>query len=151
MFIAKAIDVTIFSVDFEDSMGKTDPYYSNFFNIFESYLRRRPGNPFFRYLRPYNPNELYSLCKKLFDDNIINIASSSQTYRIPPIFHQIWVGTNPFPERYKVWQKTWQNIEGWDYKLWTDEDVEEFVFINKELYYNEKNFGARADIFLIVI
>ena len=48
--------------------------------------------------------------------------SPQQAYLIPPIIHQIWLGS-PFPEQYKMWQKTWQ-LRGWHYKLWTDPDIQ---------------------------
>ena len=65
------------------------------------------------------------------------------------IFHQIWIGPKPFPKKNKQWQKTWQSVPGWKYKLWTNADLKEFRLTNKKLFYKEKNVGARADIFRI--
>ena len=75
----------------------------------------------------------------------------SKKPRIPRIFHQIWIGPKPFPKEYEAWQKGWQSIPGWEYKLWTDEDVEKLDLYNKETYYGEKNLGSRANILRIEI
>jgi inositol phosphorylceramide mannosyltransferase catalytic subunit len=42
---------------------------------------------------------------------------------IPRIFHQIWVGPDPFPEQYAEYQQTWlDHHPGWELKFWTDEN-----------------------------
>jgi mannosyltransferase OCH1-like enzyme len=43
--------------------------------------------------------------------------------RIPRIFHQIWVGPDPFPEQFAVYQRTWlDHHPGWELRFWTDEN-----------------------------
>lgn len=41
---------------------------------------------------------------------------------IPRIFHQIWVGPEPFPDEYRRYQQTWlDHHPGWQLELWTEE------------------------------
>ena len=43
--------------------------------------------------------------------------------RIPRIFHQIWVGPDPFPDEFAVYQQTWLDLNpGWELRFWTDEN-----------------------------
>jgi inositol phosphorylceramide mannosyltransferase catalytic subunit len=70
---------------------------------------------------------------------------SNDSYRIPPIVHQIWLGS-PVPEKYKRWMESWAGIEGWKYILWTDKEVASLSMRNRDLYDNSKNFGEKADI-----
>jgi hypothetical protein len=42
---------------------------------------------------------------------------------IPRIFHQIWVGPDPFPEAYARYQQTWLDRHpGWELRFWTEEN-----------------------------
>ncbi len=137
-------------VDFDTSMGMHDPYLREFYKKLIKELSRRPER-WFRYVPlGVNTNTIFSLLKDNYNRNKIPLMSQSDT-RIPRTFHQIWVGPHPFPEKYKRWQKTWQSIPGWTYKLWTDKDVENYPLINKDAYYKEKNLGARADILRLEI
>jgi mannosyltransferase OCH1-like enzyme len=41
---------------------------------------------------------------------------------IPRIFHQIWVGPDPFPDEYARYQRTWLDRHpGWALEFWTEE------------------------------
>ena len=41
---------------------------------------------------------------------------------IPRIFHQIWVGPDPFPEEFARYQQTWlDHHPGWELRFWTEE------------------------------
>jgi mannosyltransferase OCH1-like enzyme len=43
---------------------------------------------------------------------------------IPRIFHQIWVGPDPFPEAYARYQETWlDRHSGWELRFWTEENL----------------------------
>lgn len=64
---------------------------------------------------------------------------------IPKIIHQIWLG-GPLPDTYKPWIETWNHIPGWEYKLWTDKEAQEFGLANQEFYDKAKNYGERANI-----
>lgn len=67
--------------------------------------------------------------------------------KIPKIIHQIWVGDRPFPQEARVWQESWKKLHpDWDYKLWTNEEVEDLSFDNKKFYNAAKNWAEKADI-----
>jgi hypothetical protein len=43
---------------------------------------------------------------------------------IPRVFHQIWVGPDPFPETYARYQQTWLDRHpGWELRFWTEENL----------------------------
>lgn len=134
-------------VDFDTSLGKGDRYMNKYFRKLQDVHINAPESSYWKYLLPHSGIELFNLCKKMYRDHSPCLAVGEQQNKIPRIFHQIWVGGKPFPEKYKKWQKSWQSAPGWTYKLWNDEDAEKFVLENKELYYAEKNMGVRADIF----
>lgn len=138
-----AIDNSI--IDFESSMGAHDPFFSGFYKQLVKRLDD-PNNNWFKYIAPQeHPYKLFTLLKDSYTKNSKYMCWDRQN-RIPRIIHQIWVGPKPFPKKYMRWQKTWQSIPGWEYKLWTDRDVDTFPLINRKAYNEEKNLGARADI-----
>jgi mannosyltransferase OCH1-like enzyme len=66
--------------------------------------------------------------------------------KIPKIIHQIWLG-GPLPEKYKEWQKSWSlKNPGWQYRLWTDADLEHFPFTDRKRFEQSPGPGERADI-----
>jgi mannosyltransferase OCH1-like enzyme len=45
---------------------------------------------------------------------------------IPRIFHQIWVGPDPFPEEFAAYQQTWlEHHPDWELRFWTEETFPE--------------------------
>lgn len=136
-------------VSFDVSMGMHDPYFQPSYKKLIKKLPRTQDH-WFRFTGAHiNPTGLFTALKEAYNKNRFILEGTST--RIPHVFHQIWVGPLPFPEKYKRWQKTWQSIPGWEYKLWTDKDVENFPLINSALYFNEKNYGARADMLRLEI
>jgi mannosyltransferase OCH1-like enzyme len=84
--------------------------------------------------------------KDCYDLFIKNSSLPSQGPIIPKIIHQIWLG-GPFPEKYKHLQQTWiKKHPQWEYKLWTEKDIEEFGLQNKEMYDSATNLGQKSDI-----
>lgn len=82
----------------------------------------------------------------LYDKNVMFLNYDKNSHpRIPKIVHQIWLGS-PVPEKFSSWMATWANMQGWEYKLWTDKDAEEFPLYNRKLFDNAKNYGEKADI-----
>ncbi len=132
-----------YSVDFKISMGKEDSYLRPFYN---ACLRKKAPDYWRKTVSQKSPLQVFNFFRDLYNKNKLNRLRKSETYRIPRVIHQIWIGPKPFPEKYKKWQKTWQSMPGWEYKLWTDKEVEQYTLINKDLYLKEKNIGARADI-----
>ena len=67
---------------------------------------------------------------------------------IPKIIHQIWLG-GPVPEAFKPLMNAWKNLyeaRGWEYRLWTDSDIENFGLYNKQYYDQSTNYGVKSDI-----
>ncbi|MGE0009503.1 MAG: glycosyltransferase family 32 protein [Candidatus Babeliales bacterium] len=70
-----------------------------------------------------------------------------QAHSIPKIIHQIWIGPYPFPQEAKKWQESWIKMHpDWEYKLWTNQDVDQFDFENKIYFDQARNWGEKADI-----
>jgi len=82
----------------------------------------------------------------LFEKNAHNTLSLSQEPLIPKKIHQIWLGS-PLPDEFKSFCESWKTTHpGWEYKLWTDKDIEELNLENKALYDAATNYGERSDI-----
>lgn len=77
---------------------------------------------------------------------------------IPHRIHQIWLGS-AVPAQYEKWCKSWKEKHpSWDYKLWTDADVEKllsqdsfFIGITERMYRNATNYGERSDILRLLL
>lgn len=76
--------------------------------------------------------------------------SFSEKARIPKIIHQIWLGGDP-PEICREWMSSWANLHGWEYKLWTEEDVKTLKLYNRDLYDSIDNLGEKSDILRLEI
>ena len=140
-----------FDVDFDTSMGAYDAQKKSLYKDLKKNLTNHKSD-WFRYIKPgVKPKSFFLTLKNSYNNNKLRVENSLLPIRIPRVFHQIWIGPRPFPEKYKRWQKTWQSIPGWTYKLWTDKEVEQFPFFNKAAFYAEKNLGARADILRLEI
>ena len=86
------------------------------------------------------------LWRTLYERNALNRAVPAETPKTPKIIHQIWLG-EPLPQKYKKWQRTWQELHpDWEYKLWTEADLEEFGLENRALFDAVKQLGIKADI-----
>lgn len=139
-----------YSIDFDVAMGSEDPYLRPFYKNLQSNLTK-PISRWYRFIKPpIHPAISYARLKEVYNTNKLSLVRPN-AQGIPRVIHQIWVGKNPFPEKYKAWQKTWQSLPGWTYKLWTDKEVEQFPLINQKTYNSEKNLGARADLLRLEI
>jgi len=96
----------------------------------------------------YHP-DVYKNSKKFafyYKHNNYEKAFKSQEPLIPKIIHQIWIG-GKVPEKFKALMQSWQDKHpDWEYKLWTDQEVELFVFEDKTAFLKAKNMGSKADI-----
>jgi mannosyltransferase OCH1-like enzyme len=55
-----------------------------------------------------------------------SLACARVALVIPRIFHQLWVGPNPFPEEFARYQQTWRDHHpGWELRFWTEENLPE--------------------------
>jgi mannosyltransferase OCH1-like enzyme len=77
---------------------------------------------------------------------LVSQTTYAKTPYIPKIIHQIWLGS-PFPEKYKKWQESWIKYNpDWQYKLWTEKEINELGLQNRALYDAAKNYGKKSDI-----
>lgn len=98
-------------------------------------------------------NTLYlDFFRSRYAKNILAARQDQETegYRIPRIVHQIWLGS-PLPKKYQEWVSSWMNLHGWEYKLWTNEDVKDMVLYNQDLYDRSSNYGEKSDILRLEI
>lgn len=68
--------------------------------------------------------------------------------KIPKIIHQIWIGPNKMPT---IWMDTFskdymKKCPGWQYKLWTEKEINKLNLINRDIYDNETSYPGKADI-----
>ena len=92
-----------------------------------------------------NDDKNWQLFEKLFEDNYLNYTGDKADI-IPKRIHQIWLGS-PLPDKFKAYTDSWRVFHPeWEYKLWTDKDVEGLNIKNKKQYNFSKNYGMKADI-----
>lgn len=91
--------------------------------------------------------KLVKMFRDIYNRNVVaaNQSNLNIKTRIPRIVHQIWLG-GPVPERYREWMSSWMLDNGWEYMLWTDENVKTIKLHNQELYDKSINYGEKADI-----
>lgn len=88
--------------------------------------------------------KLYSVAYDLGVERILH-GKKTDTPTIPKVIHVIWLGS-PFPDIYCEWQQTWKNMDGWEYRLWTDAEVANLDLVNREIYEAAGNYGEKSDI-----
>ena len=68
-------------------------------------------------------------------------------FKIPKIIHQIWIGPRRFPKKYADWAETWKLLNpSWEYKFWTEKELNSLNFINQSYFDNSKNIGFKSDL-----
>ena len=100
-----------------------------------------------------NLEEWDCLAKQFDESDFLNSQIKvNLNYQIPKIIHQIWLGPKKLPKKYKVWMDSWKDFNPlWEYKLWTDEDIEKIGLINNDIFCKAKNPGTRSDILRLEI
>ena len=94
----------------------------------------------------FSGKQLLEEFTKLYNQACLSQSKLAQEKKIPKIIHQIWLGS-PVPDKYKKWQTSVQLLHPrWQYKLWTDKDINELNLINKAQYEASSNYGERSDI-----
>ncbi len=98
----------------------------------------------------YTHASLTALFQEIYQKNKKTHAigeKADQQLRIPLKIHQIWIGPKPLPAKFKWLMETWQKFHpDWEYKLWTNEDLKDFPFINRAAFDGATNWGMKADI-----
>ena len=97
----------------------------------------------------FDPNVYYDspewkIIKQLYLTNYIQNKSVEQ--KIPKKIHQIWLG-GKLPEQYKKYTETWKKFHpDWEYKLWTDRDVDSIFITKRDVFNQASSQGMRSDI-----
>jgi mannosyltransferase OCH1-like enzyme len=65
---------------------------------------------------------------------------------IPKIVHQIWIGPKKRPDIWMDEVRSFCNKYDYEYVLWDDAKVSEFMLINQQHYEAEKTFNGKSDI-----
>ena len=92
--------------------------------------------------------EYLNFCKNLYDQYNPSVLQPDGQLKIPKIIHQVWVGS-PLPDAFKPLMQTWVEKHmgrGWQYKLWTDEDMKTFKLYNQKYYDETKSMGVKSDL-----
>lgn len=89
-------------------------------------------------------DEIWTKIEDLFDKFL---SDNERVNKIPKKIHQVWLGGS-IPKSYDRIIQSWKDKNpDWEYKLWTDDDVENFNMINIDKFNSAKNLGAKSDIF----
>jgi hypothetical protein len=65
---------------------------------------------------------------------------------IPRVFHQIWVGPDPFPDEFAGYQASWSRLNpAWEFRFWTDDNLPDGLG-RPEVYDRSRTPWERADI-----
>jgi mannosyltransferase OCH1-like enzyme len=65
---------------------------------------------------------------------------------IPRIFHQIWIGEDPFPREYAAYQKSWlKRNPGWELRFWREENLPSDLR-RTEVYERLRQPAERSDL-----
>jgi hypothetical protein len=125
-----AFSSEITEVDFDYSMGiSNQPRYN---------LLLKDGK---------KSEELLNFYRNLYNRNKPSELTANKNPRVPKIIHQIWIGPAPYPKLYQKYRDICLALHpDWEYKLWTDKDVENWDFANKDLYNKSVTYQEKADI-----
>ena len=89
--------------------------------------------------------EILSNYFKIYYEELNNKISFKK--KIPKKIHQIWIGPQKIPKRYLNWGKSWLiNNPEWEYKLWTNREINQLSMRNRTLYDSTNNIGFKSDI-----
>jgi len=91
-----------------------------------------------------NDSQIWTMLEDNFDKHYV---TGQQNVNITKKIHQIWLG-GELPDKYKRLINTWiEKNPDWEYKLWTDSDVDSFGLKNIDKFNSINNLGAKSDIF----
>ena len=89
----------------------------------------------------------YNTFKKNYEDNLPSKVAASDAPKIPKILHQIWLGYKRPPDYFYAFRDKWQAMHpDWEYKLWTDNDLDSLSLELRDLIEASPNFAEKSDI-----
>ena len=66
---------------------------------------------------------------------------------IPKLLHQIWLGPREIPQHFVDWRNNFYKLHpDWDYRLWTDADVETLPNEVKSIVNSLTCFASKSNI-----
>jgi len=94
----------------------------------------------------YQVDWRWQLLEELYEKNWRDSGGPKVYCNIPKKIHQIWLGSE-FPEGYKEWAESWKRLNpDYEYRLWTDKDVDDLRLPNRKAYNDITNLGPKSDI-----
>lgn len=73
-------------------------------------------------------------------------GASGQSTKIPGLFHRIWFGPAPVPEKYQAWWSAWQRqYPEFEFRTWRDADIAS-LGITEEKIREADGYARKADI-----
>ncbi len=118
----------IIDADFDNAMGKNSPEWHQMINDKGS-------------------KERLQVLRELYEEVKPSRAVASEEPRIPKIIHQIWLGPKSPPGYYWDYKESWKKFHpDWEYRFWTDKEVQDLDFDLKDLYNRTPNWGEKSDI-----
>ena len=85
----------------------------------------------------------WKVIRSLYEKNYV--SSNEVIQKVPKKIHQIWLGST-FPDIYKKWANSWKKFNpDWEYKLWTDADVNDVTIPNRYVFNRITNQGQKSD------
>ncbi len=86
------------------------------------------------------------LLRILYEKNNPAQAKLHKKQRIPKIIHQVWLG-GEVPEKFLAMQQSWKDHHpDWEYRLWTDADIEGLKLHNQKLFEEAQDYAQQANI-----
>jgi len=95
-------------------------------------------------IKDINNSPIWTMLEYNYDKYYI---TEQTDINIPKKIHQIWLGGD-IPDKYRRLISTWREKNpDWEYRLWTDSDIENFGLSNIDKFNSISNLGAKSDIF----
>lgn len=86
----------------------------------------------------------WDVVRNLYNQNYCGITDCDT--KIPKKIHQIWLGSSLPNEYYKLTQTWKEKNPDYEYKLWTDKDVNNVHIEKRDIFNACRNQGMRSDI-----
>ncbi len=112
---------------------------------FDASLGKGQWRPFNEMAANKSDESRYLLLKEIWKRRgpVVKLTPAST----PKIIHQIWLGPNPLPDFFPEYQRKLQALHPkWEYRLWTDKDVEQEAFSLWPQIQECSNYGQKSDL-----
>jgi hypothetical protein len=89
----------------------------------------------------------YIVLEKIYEKNNPSVLGDKKRNTIPKIIHQIWLGPKQIPAKHQENSNQWRALHpDWEYKLWTEKDIENWDFSSKDLFNRSSSYQEQADL-----